>query len=200
MKLKTLMTTTVIATAMAIPQVVMSDTASDTGAGALTAGVDLDFQVIIPQFLDFRVGTDAPGSIDLITLTVPAANVGDTVPLPFTGGDAGGGAVNVSVKSNAGQVTITETNNSIGAGMDNGAGANIPYSEIDTVSSLGALDPPTLSNAGGGFSTPTLNGGDVTNRTAVWTYSYLNTQVYDAGTYGGSTKGGRVTYTATTPP
>ncbi len=53
MKFKTLMTTTVIATAMAIPQVVMSDTASDTGAGALSAPVNLDFQVVIRGFWIF---------------------------------------------------------------------------------------------------------------------------------------------------
>jgi hypothetical protein len=44
-----------------------------------------------------------------------------------------------------------------------------------------------------------LNSSNVTNRTAVWTYSYLNTTVPSAGTYGTSAKGGRVTYTASMP-
>ena len=198
MKLKTLMTTTVIATAMAIPQVAMSDTASDTGAGALSAAVNLDFSVVIPKFLDFRVGTDAPGSIDVITFTVPAANVGDGGDIVGVGGDAGGGAVNVSVRSNGGQVTIEESNNSGGTGLSNGT-ANIPYSEIKTVSSDGNLPAPLLSNAALNTSLPVLNGGNVTNRTAIWTYAYDNTAVYDSGTYGLLANGGRVTYTASTP-
>ncbi len=199
MKLKTLINTTLLATAMAIPQVVMSDTASDTGVGALSAPVNLDFQVVIPRFLDFRVGTNTPGTIDLITFTVPAANVGDGGDIAGVGGDVGAGAVNVSVRGNAGQVTITEANNSAGAGLGNGALAFIPYTEILTGSSAGTLPAPVLSDAGGNTALPTLNGGNVTNRTAIWTYTYDNTAVYDSGTYGLLANGGRVTYTASIP-
>ncbi len=199
MKFKTVMTTTILATAMAMPQVVMSDTASDTGAGGLSAAVDLDFRVVIPRFLDFRVGTDTPGSIDVITFTVPAANVGDGGDIVGAGGDAGAGAVNVEVRGNGGQVTITEANNSGGFGLGNGAAAFIPYTEILTGSNAGTLPAPTLSDAGGNTALPTLNGGNVTNRTAIWTYTYDNTAVYDSGTYGLLANGGRVTYTASTP-
>ncbi len=135
----------------------------------------------------------------MITFTVPAANVGDGGDIAGTGGDATGGAVNVSVRGNAGQVTITEANNSGGTGLDNGAAAFIPYTEILTGSNAGTLPAPVLSNAGGNTALPTLNGGNVTNRTAIWTYTYDNTAVYDAGTYGTSTGGGRVTYTASIP-
>ncbi len=198
MKFKTLMTTTIIATAMAIPQLAMSDTASDTGAGALSAPVDLDFRVIIPKFLSFRVG--ALGAVvDLIDFTVPAANVGDDTNIAGTGGTPGPGLVDVVLRSNAGQVTITETNNSAGAGLGNGAAAFIPYSEILTATNDGNLPAPTLSDAASNTSSPVLNGGNVTNRSAQWTYTYDNTAIYDSGTYGTSANGGRVTYTASTP-
>ncbi len=193
MKFKTLITTTLLASAMAMPQVVMSEAAQDTTA-PFSAPVNLDFRVIIPGFLNFQVGA-AGAVIDLLDLTVPAANVGDTVDLPFTGGTPGGGIVAVSIKCNAGQTLITETNNGT-TGLANGAGAFIPYSEILTVSDLGALPAPLLSNAASNTSSPTLNGGNVTNRSALWTYTYDNEQVYDSGTYGTSVNGGRVTYTA----
>jgi hypothetical protein len=63
------------------------------------------------------------------------------------------------------------------------------------------LPAPVLTNAGGTPVQPTLNAGLVTDRTAVWTFSYLNQTVPSAGTYGGATaaRGGRVTYTATMP-
>ena len=98
MKFKTLITTTILATAMAIPQVVKSDTASDTGAGALSAPVNLDFRVIIPKFLTFRVGVDTPGNISLIEFDLTGLPVGDSTPRAGTGGDAGPGQVNVVVK------------------------------------------------------------------------------------------------------
>ena len=200
MKFKTVMTSTILATAMAMPQMAMSDTAVDTGAGALSAAVDLDFRVVIPRFLRFRVGATGV-TIDLIDFTVPAADVGSGLDIAGTGGTPGPGLVDVVVRSNAGQVTITESNDSGNLGLANGSGAFIPYTEILTVSNDPAnLDAPTLSNAGGNTSLPVITGGSVTNRSAQWTYTYDNTTIYDAGTYGAAPGGGggRVTYTAST--
>ena len=197
MKFKTLMTTTLLATAMAMPQVVMSEADSDTGATPLSAAVRLDFRVVIPRFLSFQVGATG-ATIDLIDFTVPAANVGDDSDVSGTGGTPGPGLVDVVLRSNAGQVTITETNNSGGSGLGNGAAAFIPYTEILTATNDGNLPAPALSDAGGTTSLPVLNGGSVTNRSAQWTYTYDNTTIYDSGTYGTSANGGRVTYTATT--
>ena len=123
MKFKTLMTTTLLATAMAIPQVVMSEAAQDSGAGALSAPVNLDFRVTISRFLSFQVGA-AGGTIDLIHFDLTGQAVGDGTPAPVTGGTPGPGIVNVDLKSNAGQVTITETNDGGGTGLSNGT-ANI---------------------------------------------------------------------------
>ena len=198
LKLKTLMTTTVIATAMAMPQVAMSESAQDTTA-PFSAAVRLDFRVVIPTFLRFQVGTSG-ATIDLIDFSPTAAQVGDLNPVAGTGGNVGGGVVDVVVRSNAGQTLITETNNGT-TGLANGSGAFISYSEILTASNLGALPAPTLSNAGGGTSSPTLTAGAVTNRAAQWTYTYANTTIPDPGTYGAAPGGGggRVTYTASVP-
>ncbi len=200
MKIKKLLLAAGIAAALA-PAMVHGEQTSTTGAGALSTAARLDFRIIIPGFLRLRVGTTG-GTIDQITFTVPAANVGDSSPIAGTGGDAGGGtAANVSVVANRGQVTLTETNSSGGLGLGTGVVADgyIAYTQIATGTSDGNLPAPALSNAGGNTSLPVINAGQVTNRTAVWTYSYLNTTIPSAGTFGGSANGGRVTYTATTP-
>jgi hypothetical protein len=171
------------------------------GNGALSTNARIDFSVVIPRFLSFRVGTTGV-TIDQITFSPTAATVGNSTPISGTGGDAGAGtAANVSVLGNGGQITISEANNSAGAGLKHATLADtISYTEITTSSSDGNLPAPALSNAGGNTSTPVLNGASsVTNRTAVWTYAYANTTIPSAGTYGTSAKGGRVTYTASMP-
>jgi len=173
-----------------------------TGAGALNAPAHLDLSIVIPRFLSFRVGT-AGATIDQITFSPAAAVLGNSTPVAGTGGDAGGGsAENVSVLGNGGQITITESNNGTGTGLQHAtlAGATIDFAEITTSSSDTVnLQRPVLSNAGGNTSTPALNAGNVTNRAAVWTYAYANTTIPSAGTYGTSAKGGRVAYTAAMP-
>jgi hypothetical protein len=185
---------------------VLADSDSASGATPLSASANLDFRVVIPAILRFRVGTDGNGNIDEIQFDPALATLGNGTDTSATsGGDISPGVVTVSLLSNAGQITITESNNSGGSGLGNanGAGADyIPYSEILTVSS----DPtnfaaPTLSNAGGGTSTPTPSSGNnkVTSRSETWTYTYDNSTVYPAGDYGTSARGGRVTYTAASP-
>ena len=172
------------------------------GAGSFSTSARLDFAIVVPRFLQFRVGATG-ATIDQISFNVAAANVGSGAPQAGTGGDLGAGTVTVSIRANAGQVTITPTNNSGGLGLRNGvAGQTIPYTEILTASSAAATLPaPALSNAGGTAVTPALSAGTVTNRSATWTYSYANTTVPNAGTYGtgGTGSGGRVTYTASSP-
>ncbi|MEJ2059764.1 MAG: hypothetical protein P8Y64_04680 [Gammaproteobacteria bacterium] len=190
------MKTIILSAALAmatVPGIAAAQSTSATGGGALNASAKLDFQVVVPAFLYFRVGT-AGATIDQIGFNVPGANVGDGTAVAGTGGDAGGGAVNVVLRSNAGQVTITPTNNSA-SGLSDGAGNNISWSDITATSSDSNLPTPTLSNAGGTAVQPTLNGASsVTTRTATWTYSYANNSVVPAGTYTG-----QVTYTAATP-
>ena len=189
--------TTALLAATGLPGTLMAESDSDSGATPLSAAANLDFEIVIPGILNFQVGT-AGGTIDLISFAPLAANVGDDSNVAGTGGDLTGGVVTVELLSNAGQVTITPTNSSGGAGLSNGT-ENIPYTEILTSSNLAALDAPTLSDAGGTATLPTVTDG-VTDLSAQWSYFYDNSAVYSAGTYGGvNTQGGRVTYTAAIP-
>ena len=197
---KQLVTTTLLVAA-SLPGMLMAEATSDSGATPLSAAARLDFQINIPGILRFRVGSDA-GTIDLVQFSPTAANLGDNSDIAGTGGDLTGGEVTVDLFSNAGQVTITPTNNSGGAGLDNGLSDTISYDEILTSSSDASVLPvPVLSDAGGTTSQPPPTSGlRVTNLTESWTYTYDNTAVYPEGTYGGiGTQGGRVTYTAASP-
>jgi hypothetical protein len=161
----------------------------------------LNMQIVYPRFLRFRVGATG-ATINQVDFIVPAASVGTGTPIAGTGGETGGGsAANVEVVGNFGQVTITATNNSGGLGLGTGvvADGRINYNQIQTASNVAQLPAPVLTNAGGSTSQPTLNATLVTQRTAVWTFNYLNTTVPSAGTFGNTANGGRVTYTATMP-
>jgi hypothetical protein len=175
---------------------------STDNAGALSIDQSLAFTLAYPRFLRFRVGSAGSGVVDRVTFTPTVANLGNATILLGTGGDAGGSTANVEVVGNNGQVTITPTNNSGGLGLGTGAPADgfISYGQIETLSSSANLPAPVLSNAGGAASQPALNASLVTNRSAQWTFRYLNATVPSAGTYGaGGGTGGRVTYTATMP-
>jgi hypothetical protein len=175
---------------------------STDGAGALSINQALNFTMVYPRFLRFRVGSAGSGVIDRVTFSPTVGNLGSATALTGVGGDAGGSTANVEVVGNNGQVTITPTNNSGGLGLGTGSAADgyISYGQIETLTSDAALPAPVLSDAGGTASQPALNNAMVTARSAQWTYRYLNATVPSAGTYGaGGGTGGRVTYTATMP-
>ena len=169
---------------------------SDFAIGSpATASVDLDFQIIIPNFIYFRVGT--VGSIDTINFAPTVTDITTGAITAGTGGDAGPGAVNVDVISNGGDITITEGNNGV-AGLSDGSGNNISYTQINTGDG-GNISAPTLSDGPIGNTTTILSAG-VTNLSDVWTYTYTNPAIPPvAGTYGTAANGGRVTYTAAIP-
>jgi len=163
---------------------------------------NLDLRIVIPAFLYFRVGTDS-ATVDRITFSPTAAQLGTGAAIAGTGGDAAAGSgANVAVRGNNGQVVIGTTVTGGGSGMGTGTAADgfINYNQITTASSSAPnLPAPTLANAGVANVNVALGGGPVgagkvTVRTAVWTYSYANTTVPSAGTYNGT-----VTYTATMP-
>jgi hypothetical protein len=184
--------------------------ASVSGSALAASGTDIatpfsvannvNFQIIIPAFLYFRVGVDS-GTPDTVVFTVPAATIG-TGAVASTGGDAGGTASNVAVRANNGQVTVTATVSSpTGLGTGTASDGFINFNTISVTPSNVSLTAPALSNAGGGTSTPVLGCdvacaglGKVTNRTGTWTWSYSNATVPSAGTYTGV-----ATYTATMP-
>jgi hypothetical protein len=172
--------------------------AAVSGVGTLSNAARVDFQITIPRFLRFRVGA-AGGTIDLIQFAPTAEQVGDGTPLAGTGGTPGPGSVDVQVRSNAGQINITAAP-AVAAGLNDGGANTIAYTEITTATSAGTVPAPTLINGTSAPAAVTLNAGNVTNRNAVWTYSYANSTIPEAGTYGGvNIRNGRVTYTASSP-
>jgi len=192
--------TVALVVASCAPLTVMAEATAVNGSTPLSAAARLNFQINIPGILRFRVGSDA-GEIDLVQFSPTAADLGNGTDIAGTGGDLTGGEVTVDLFSNAGQITITPTNNSGGDGLVNDQGDTISYDEILTSSSDAAVLPvPALSDAGGSTSEPPPTSGTrVTNLTESWTYTYDNTADYPEGTYGGAAQGGQVTYTAATP-
>jgi hypothetical protein len=185
----------IVATIGMGPVTSLADSGSST-TGSPSVAVDLDFRVVIPGIMRFRVGTDTTGTVDEVLFEPAAADVGN-------GGDVTAttnGTVTVSIFSNAGLITITPTNDGGGDGLNNGDPLeNIPYSEILVSESNAAFANPTLSNTGGApdatMPSPTSGNNKVTSYpTETWSYLYDNAAAYPVGTYTGT-----VTYTATTP-
>ena len=175
-------------------------TGGAAGSGGAGASVNLDFQITIPSFIFFRVGSSGV-VIDQINFNPSATDVATPGAITTgTGGDLTGGRVTVRLVSNAGNIRITETNNSIGAGLGDGSGSFISYAQISTATNDPTLPAPTLSDAGGNTSFPTAV-GNITNIQTDWLYTYTNPVAPpEAGIYGaGGGTGGRVTYTAAIP-
>jgi len=168
------------------------------------AAAHLDFQIVIPRVLYLRVGTGTNfannTNIDLVSFTVPAANVGDgTVISATSGGDVSPGVVTAKVIGNSGNVTLNAT--TVGA-LNNGTAAQtISWTQISTTSSVPATLPaPALTDGGTGTNVALTAANNVVNQSATWTYKYTNTVVPAQGTYGGAgANNGRVTYTASAP-
>jgi hypothetical protein len=179
-----------------------AESAFATGAAAQSGGagasVNLNFQIVIPQFIYFQVGTGG-GTIDQIQFAPTATDVATPGAITAgTGGDLTGGRVTLRLVSNAGNIRITENNNSGSAGLGNGS-TFISYSQINTATTDPNLPAPTLSDAGGNTSFPVAV-GNITNIQTDWLYTYTNPAAPpEAGTYGGLANGGRVTYTAAIP-
>jgi hypothetical protein len=171
-----------------------AESAFTTGAGAnITASARVDFSVTIPKFVFLQVGTGtnmaANGTIDVITFSVGAANVGTATPVAATAGsgDLTNGKVSVRVKGNNGDMTLAATGPAtLLSGTD-----QIAWTQITVTAANGAPAHPAVNGAS--VALPAT--GKVVNIAAGdWTYAYANAAVVPAGTYTG-----RVTYTATTP-
>lgn len=191
-----------------------SVTVSSAATGSTASG-RLDVSITVPAVLYLRIGTGSAvaaannPTIDALTFTVPAANIGDgTVISAAAGnGDQGNGAVTVRVFSNVG--TNVSLNSNVAGQLKSPAGDTIPWSQIAVASA--ALPVPSSGYTNGPITHPafsaTAGNGTATTLTAVgkllrvegrWTFSYSNTSVVPAGTYGSTVANfGRVTYTAT---
>ena len=196
-----------VAGAAALPSVAHAESKFVTGTSSpLTASANLDFTITIPKFVYVRIGTGSSmanhTTIDNLTYTVPAANVGDGSSITGTGGDLTAGQVTARVIGNNG--TIAFSSQTAGA-LSNGAGDTISWSQMDvavaTNTSATALSHPSLADG----STTSINlaptsGTKVTNLDAKWTFTYKNQNVVAAGTYGGvNTNNGRVIYAVSMP-
>lgn len=156
-----------------------------TGNGALSANADLNFQVVIPRFISFRVGTTG-ATVDTVEFTVAANAVGNNSPVSRT--NAAGAPVGVALLSNVGNVNLSAVGS--GSGLVNG-GNTIAWTQIAGTSSDAANLP--VPGIGAGATSLTATNG-VINRSADWTFTYANSAVVGAGTYTGT-----VTYTASAP-
>ena len=164
----------------------MADSDFSTGATP-SASARVDFEVNIPRFIRFQVGS-AGATIDEVVFDVAAANVGDGTDVAATTN----GTLAVSLTGNVGTISLDATTT---AALTDGPDT-ISWAEILTSSSDAALDVPAIVDAGtGGAEAITANVGTrVVARTADWTFGYDNSAVYGAGTYTG-----RVTFTAANP-
>ena len=184
-----------------------------TAAGPTTANARLDFQIVIPRFLFLQVGTGTAlatnGTINVLTFTVPAASIGTGgAGIGSTGGDINAGAsVTAKVLGNnftGGAVSFTAT--TTGA-LSDGAGDTISWSQFSVATAANTTGtvlahPGTLAapfTDGGATSVSLTPVSKVINQDAKWTFTYANTVIPAAGTYGTSANGGRVTYAVTMP-
>jgi hypothetical protein len=171
-----------IATLVAAPTLVSADSDFAIGGAGTNASANLDFQIVIPEFVFFRVGT--AGSVDRVDFDlVTAATQPGTGPVNATGGvgDGADGDLDVEIITNATGLTIGAT------GGDLSSGSNlIPFTDI-TAADGGDIPVPAFGTVG--VAVPGVPG--TLNDT--WSYTYNNDTVYPPGTYAGT-----VTYTVTT--
>ena len=187
--------------ALGLPMWAHAESVVTTGAGALSAAARLDFRVTIPKVLFLQVGTGTMMAtntgINLIDFVVPAGSAGNGTPIAATtGGDVSPGVVTARLRSNGGTVTLLTA--TTGA-LTNGSGDTLAFSQFGASAAAGATPnlfaAPALTNGSASAPVP-VTGGSITDRDALWTFSYLNAALVPPGTYGGSSTNGRVTYTA----
>lgn len=189
-----------LAVALAVPAIAAAESNFVTGAATATgANARLDFRIVIPSVLYLAVGSNnLPALTD--NATIDTVNFG-TIATPGSGPVAAtSGPVNVAIRGNNGNISLTATH--VGAGgLSDGTGENISMTTISAVSGGGGIGHPTFVDNGTSAAVPvTPNiGTRITNRTDTWTFSYANATIPAAGTYGTAANQGRVTYTATMP-
>ena len=211
MHISTALKTVLGTAALALPLVALGESNVQTGAATATgATAHVDFSIVIPKILYLRVGTGSNyttgaltsnPTVDLITFSPTAAQVGNGTAIAGSGGDLSGGVETAAIVSNSGNVTLNAT--AAGA-LSDGNGDTIPFSQITTtaatLTSSTALPAPVLTNTTSANTVLTAPASKVITQDAKWTFAYANTATVPTGTYGGvNTNNGRVVYTATMP-
>ena len=184
-----------------------------------TASAKLNFSIVIPKFLFLQVGTGTPfannTAVDTIVFDMTSAisSIGNgTAQAATSGGDVSPGVVTARVVGNGFTAATNLSATTLGA-MSNGT-QTISWSEI-SVATPAALTgvtpaptatlqhPGTLTNpfSDTGSTTVSLTPvSGVINQGAKWTFSYKNTNVPAAGTYGSTVANkGQVTYAIALP-
>ena len=156
-------------------------------AANLTASARLDFQINVPRFISFQVGS-AGSVVDEVVFNVAAANVGNSAAVSPTTGSP----VAVSLRGNGGPINITA--DTTGTSLTNASADVIPFTQITTTAVGGIAAPTLVQNGVSAAVAVPVTAGRVTDRTATWSYTYANTAVVGAGQYDG-----QVRYTATMP-
>lgn len=186
-----------------VSQPVFAASAFCNAPSCQTPNVNLDFQVVIPQVVRLRVGSAAATDTILFDMTSTPGLVGDSSTVNGTGGDIGGGEVNVQVLANgsATQVQVDAGVSGGGSGIACTSGACtgqfIGWDQISVAAGglACSVAPPALDNNGTGSATYPANLNGLVNEVCSWRYRYLNTAVPLNGTYTGT-----VSYTATVSP
>jgi hypothetical protein len=164
-------------------------TGAAAGSGGAGASADLYFQIAIPSFIYFKVGSVS--GVDTVDFQPTPNDVATGAATSATSG----GTVDVALLSNAGQITIDEANNGGGNGLSDGGTNYISWSQIVATSSVPGLDPPQLSDNGVNTSIIATTSGNITAKNTQWTYVYNNPATPPAP----ATYTGTATYTAAIP-
>ncbi len=179
-----------IAAAAALPMASQAASSSNTGAGNISTGVNLNFNVVIPRFIFLRVGDAAPASVNTLVFSPTVDQMANSTPISATGGDANAGTdVTITARGNAGNLTLAASNLTQ---LTSGGGDTIPSSTLTGTNTTGSITVPAFN----GSVALTAGGNGVFNQTGTWTYQWTNpaATVYAAGTYTGT-----VTYTLSAP-
>lgn len=190
-----------LAVALAVPAIASAESSFVTGAATATgANARLDFRIVIPSVLYFRVGTsNLPAltnnaTVDLVDFGT-IATPGNSTPVAATSG-----GVLVDVRGNNGNISLTASHTGAN-GLYDGVGDYISMTTISATDGGNITHPTFVDNGTSGVVTILPNiGTKITNLSDTWTFSYANATIPAAGTYGGvNTNQGRVTYTVTMP-
>ena len=192
-----------IAGGLLLPQSTIADEQSCTSLAACNAGISsqINFKVVVPAFIRFRLGDPAAGAATL-EYTLAAADLGSGASVNSTlstnHGTGTAGDVAVAILSNVTSgtnVSFTADTATLtgGFGQTTGTSANKPAWDEMTVTTTNIAHPVSNIN---GSSAAAVNLGLATaaiyNQTDTWTFTYDNSRLLPEGTYQGS-----VVYTLT---
>lgn len=140
--------------------------------------VQLDFKVVIPNVIYFRVGNAVAGNIDTVTLQDDNFDLLD--------GSGFTGSIEVELISTSGDVNIEASGGNL---QDSSTFTTIPFSDITVTSSV--ITAPAFGN-----TVSSGVGGAVVNAIDTWNFAYAWTSASPppSGVYDGT-----VTYTVTIP-